>query len=160
MPHFLLNTQFSWGLLKLRLRLLNILQVRIFEKNILKSSKRTSVWSGQKFHSFLLYILVKNVIWSAQEKRMICFGQCWLSQFSFSKLRQPTGQRLSKVRTQQNFFSIGPILFLYYEESLVSSNLNSKLFRFHCVRPNNGAHTVSPFSDQKYYLGIINFKGQ
>ena len=24
----------------------------------------------------------------------------------------------------------------YYEESLVSSNLNSKLFRFHCVRPN------------------------
>ena len=30
-----------------------------------------------------------------------------------------------------------PNLFLYYEESLVlSSNLNSKLFRFHCVRPN------------------------
>ena len=27
-------------------------------------------------------------------------------------------------------------LFLYYEESLVSSNLNSKLFGFHCVRPN------------------------
>ena len=25
---------------------------------------------------------------------------------------------------------------LDYEESLVSSNLNSKLFRFHCVRPN------------------------
>ena len=32
--------------------------------------------------------------------------------------------------------SIGPILFLYYEESLVASNLNPKLFRFHCVRPN------------------------
>jgi hypothetical protein len=28
------------------------------------------------------------------------------------------------------------ILFLYYEESLISSNLNSKLFRFHGVRPN------------------------
>ena len=27
-----------------------------------------------------------------------------------------------------------PILFLYNEESLVSSNLNSKSFRFHCVR--------------------------
>ena len=26
---------------------------------------------------------------------------CWQSQFSFSKLRQPTGQRLSNVRTQQ-----------------------------------------------------------
>ena len=31
---------------------------------------------------------------------------------------------------------IWSILFLYYEESLVSSNLNSKLFRFHCVRLN------------------------
>ena len=44
---------------------------------------------------------------------------------------------LSKSRlglTQWNLiFFIGPILFLYNEESLVSSNLNSKLFRFHCV---------------------------
>ena len=32
--------------------------------------------------------------------------------------------------------SIGPILFLYYEESLVSSNLNSKQLRFHCAHPN------------------------
>ena len=40
---------------------------------------------------------------------------CWLSQFSFSKLRQPTGQRLSNVRAQQIKISIGPILFLYYE---------------------------------------------
>jgi hypothetical protein len=30
---------------------------------------------------------------------------------------------------------MGPILFLYYEESLVSSNLNSKLFRFHSAHP-------------------------
>ena len=37
-------------------------------------------------------------------------------------------------------FLIGPILFLYYEESLVSSNLNSNLFRFHCVRPT--VHTL------------------
>ena len=33
----------------------------------------------------------------------------------------------------QYFFLIGPILFLYHEESLPSSNLNS---RFHSVRPN------------------------
>ena len=32
--------------------------------------------------------------------------------------------------------SIRPILFIYYEESLVSSNLNSKLLRFHCAHPN------------------------
>ena len=36
----------------------------------------------------------------------------WLPQFSISKLRQPTGQRLSNVRTQQTKISIGPILFL------------------------------------------------
>jgi hypothetical protein len=41
-----------------------------------------------------------------------------------AKLRQPTGQRQSNVRMQQNNFLIGPILFLYYEESLASSNLN------------------------------------
>ena len=50
-----------------------------------------------------------------------------------AKLRQPTGQRQSNVRTQQQNFFIGPILF---EESLVSSNLNSKLFGFHCAHPN------------------------
>ena len=53
---------------------------------------------------------------------------CWLSQFSFSKLRQPTGQRQSNIRTQQKSFNC-------YEESLVSSNLNSNLLRFHCAHP-------------------------
>ena len=53
-----------------------------------------------------------------------------------AKLRQPTGQRLCNVRMQQKTISMGPILFLYYEESLVSSNLNSKLFRFHSAHPN------------------------
>ena len=43
---------------------------------------------------------------------------------------------LCKVRTQQKKMLMGPILFLYYEESLVSSNLNSKLLWFLSVRPN------------------------
>ena len=56
---------------------------------------------------------------------------------SFSKLRQPTGQRLSNVRMQQTKISIGPILFLHYQESLVqSSNLNSKQLRCHGAHPN------------------------
>ena len=38
---------------------------------------------------------------------------------------------------------IRPILFLYYEESLVSSNLNSNLLRFHCAHPN--VNIVIPF---------------
>ena len=59
-----------------------------------------------------------------------------LFQFSFSKLTQPTGQRLSKIRTLEKNISIGPILFLYYEEILVSSNLNSKQHRFHGAHPN------------------------
>ena len=61
---------------------------------------------------------------------------CWLSQFSFSK-----------IRTQWKN-SIGPILFLYYEESLVSSNLNSKQLRFHGAHPNvqsSPATGVIPF---------------
>ena len=59
-----------------------------------------------------------------------------MSEFRKAKLRQPTGKRLSNVRTQQKKISIGPILFLYYEEGLVSSNLNSKSFRFHSAHPN------------------------
>ena len=35
----------------------------------------------------------------------------------------------------KNKNSIGPILFLYYEESLVSLNLNSKQLRFHGTHP-------------------------
>ena len=52
-----------------------------------------------------------------------------------AKLRQPTGQRLSNVRMKQKKNSIGPILILYYEESLVSSNLKSNLLRFPCAHP-------------------------
>ena len=59
-----------------------------------------------------------------------------VSQFRKAKLRQPTGQRLSNIRMEQKKISIGPILFLYYEESLLSSNLNSNLLRFHCAHPN------------------------
>ena len=64
----------------------------------------------------------------------------WLSQFSFSKLRQPTGQRRRINRTRQQKNSIRPILFLYYEESLVSSNLNSKQPRFHDAHPSLGSY--------------------
>ena len=39
-------------------------------------------------------------------------------------LKQPTGQRQSKLRMQQKEKLIGPILFLYYEESQASSSLN------------------------------------
>ena len=91
--------------------------------------------SGTKFitshHQFCIYSRVQNKIikfWN--------FFQGLQSQFRKAKLRQPTGQRLSNVRTQQFFFSIGSILFLYYEESLVSSNLNSNLLWFNCAHPN------------------------
>jgi hypothetical protein len=35
---------------------------------------------------------------------------------------------------------MGPILFSYYEESLVSPNLNSKLLWFHSARPKGRNH--------------------
>ena len=69
---------------------------------------------------------------------------------SSPKLRQPTGQRQSNVRTQQKKL-IGPIVFLYYEESLVSSNLNSKLLRFHSAHPNvHSAKKTPPRVKVKY----------
>ena len=61
---------------------------------------------------------------------------CWLSQFRKATLRQPAGQRLSNAREQQTKISIGPILFLYHDESMVSSNLNSKQLSFHYAHPN------------------------
>ena len=68
-----------------------------------------------------------------------------LSQFSWDS--QQGRDRATSGRN--NFFLIGPILFLYYEESLVvSSNLNSKLFRFHCVRPTQ--HTVDSSADSHF----------
>ena len=53
--------------------------------------------------------------------------------------------------------SIRPILFLYYEESLVSSNLNSKLFRFHRVRPSyhSGLSTLKKY--QCHSMGLHEF---
>ena len=84
---------------------------------------------------------------------------CWLSQFSFfSKLRQPTGQRLSNVRTQQKKNSIWPILFLYYEESLVSSNLNSKLIRFPEGLENTPFNQTNPILILWGKSGIIKYE--
>jgi hypothetical protein len=69
---------------------------------------------------------------------------CWLSQF-----------RKANVRTQQIFFSIVPILFLYYEDSLVSSNLNSNLLRIHCVRPNVNTRANSNRANFRAIQNII-----
>ena len=67
----------------------------------------------------------------------------WLSQF-----RDRTMYETTKM------FLIRPILFLYYEESLVSSNLNSKLFRFHCVRPDvdSNQKTIKQFFWQYLFI--------
>ena len=78
---------------------------------------------------------------------------CWLSQ---SKLRQPTGHRQSNVRKQRIKVSIRPTLFLYYEESLVSSNLNSSLLRFHCAHLTvHSMYQLSSFQLQNW--GHTNF---
>ena len=50
------------------------------------------------------------------------------------------------------FFLLRPdfaILFLYYEECLVSSNWISKLFRFHSAHPNVHTRQVNSQSSQK-----------
>ena len=42
---------------------------------------------------------------------------------------------LLAISDTTKLFLIRPILFLYYEENLVSSSLNSNLLRFHCAHP-------------------------
>ena len=46
-----------------------------------------------------------------------------------SNLMIPDFPHIMKIR-------LAPLKFLYYEENLLSSNLNSKLLWFHSVRPN------------------------
>ena len=52
---------------------------------------------------------------------------------------------------QQKKISMGPILFLYYEESLVSSNLNSKLFWFHSAHPNVNGGCYPAFDKNQHF---------
>ena len=56
--------------------------------------------------------------------------------------------------TQQKI-NIRPILFLYYEERMVSSNLNSKLFRFHCVRPSVHMKNGSTTQIELFFLCVF-----
>ena len=79
-----------------------------------------------------------------------------LSRFWFkymTKLNWGSQQgRDSNVRKQKKN-SIGPILFLYHVESLVSSNLKLNLLRFHCAHPN--IHTRKLFHHQKHLLKVF-----
>ena len=52
-----------------------------------------------------------------------------LSPVGCLNLAEPANRAETEQRQDATFFLIGPILFLYYEESLVSSNLNSKLLK-------------------------------
>ena len=59
----------------------------------------------------------------------------WLKFYFVVSWDSQQGRYFAKTeRNKKN--SIGPILFLYYEESLESSNLNSKQLRFHGTHPN------------------------
>ena len=44
-------------------------------------------------------------------------------------------ETLQRQDAAKHLFLMGPIVFLYYKESLVSSNLNSNLIKFHCAHP-------------------------
>ena len=87
----------------------------------------------------------------AWSKKIVKFWQCYVSALLAvsTKLRQPTRQRQSNVRTQQKKINQANLI-LYYEENLVSSNLNSKLLRFHCAHPN--LPTLAPSPDILDYL--------
>ena len=71
---------------------------------------------------------------------IICF--CWVLTLQslcpvdcLSLAEPPNRAQNLQSQDQTKKKLMGPILLLYYEESLVSSNLNSKLLWFHNVRP-------------------------
>ena len=72
---------------------------------------------------------------------------CWLSQLNWDSQQ---GRDFATSGCNKKKL-MGPILFLYYEESLVSSNLNSKLLWFHSVRPNVSTYL---FMQNKNYSPI------
>ena len=76
-------------------------------------------------------------------------------------LRQPTGQRVSKIRKQQIFFQFCQS-YSYVnrkDESLVSSNSNSKQLRFHGVHGVYGVYgnlAINRNNLPIYYLNLSN----
>ena len=89
-----------------------------------------------KFDDTRLSSWYKNKI-SMIKKKIVKFWQCYVSALLAvsTKLRQPTGQRQSNVRMQQKKINQANLI-LYYEESLVSSDLNLDLLKFNCAHPN------------------------
>ena len=65
---------------------------------------------------------------------LMLLSLCPVGCLSLEKLNWDSQQ--GNVTVQQTKMSIEPFLFLYYEVSLASSNLNSKQLRFHGVGPN------------------------
>ena len=62
---------------------------------------------------------------------------CWLSQFSFSKLRQSPGLRQSNVRMQKKVNQANLILILWGKSGMYHQIwIQNNVFRFHCVRHN------------------------
>ena len=109
------TTKLCWRLFRLSNKLCDIKQHLILNSNIKYVTWKYIGNSTQYDHWLSLWY--KNKIGSI-EKKIVASWFC-------------------SKRTQQKEFLMEPNLFLYYEESLVSSNLNLKLLRFHSVRPND-----------------------
>ena len=62
-------------------------------------------------------------------------NQNFVGRHSLAFLNLDSQQGRDLATSGRNKKIIRRILFLYYEESLVSSNLNSNLLRFHCAHP-------------------------
>jgi len=86
-------------------------------KKVLKICSIHSVWA-QGEHNETLVVLNSNLM---------------IPDLAFLNWESQQGRDFAMPGSNKKI-SIGPILFLGYEESLVSSNLNSKQLRFHGVR--------------------------
>ena len=65
-------------------------------------------------------------------------------------MSEPANRAETELRQVATIFYIGPILFLYYEESLASSNLNPNYF--HCAHPNVGTYVYALLFEKKPFF--------
>ena len=111
------------------------------KKNWVGEKRPIFWWSSwtEKVTSRTELKILQLELWLEPARLGLIVGHIWLL-FDPSNLMIPNFPHIIKIR-------LAPLKFLYYEEYLVSSNLNSKLIWFHSVRPNVSTH--------KHFLAFI-----
>ena len=122
----------------------NVYKIENVNESTGRFSKPPKNFTTYFVNSPYLYIYVFYIIYKSKVGWFRCFCPSQSTDkprylryfYEEGKINVPCISKLTSIRNWVTF--CGPILFSYYEESLIPSNLNSKLFGFHCVWANVG----------------------